>query len=294
MPVRSCLALILAWCLAAGAAEAEAEYLGAYHWTHDGRAFRGFSALEITADGSEVLAISDIGVSIAARLEREGGVIVGIESKWLGALFAPDGTLKRQIRNDAEGLAGDPAGPFYLSMERNHRVVRHAHRAAPEEPLPALPKELRARKQNEGLEALAMDAGGRLYTFPQTSGGTPPVFPVYRLEGEAWAQPFSLPALGRYDAVGADFGPDGQLYVLERWFRGPLGFRTRVRRFTLSGDGTAVASEETLLTATSLTWNFEGLAIWRDEAGNIRLTMITDNNSKRWLGTWLAEFRLNE
>ena len=35
----------------------------------------------------------------------------------------------------------------------------------------------------------------------------------------------------------ADFGPDGQLYLLERDFGWLAGFATRVRRFTLGPDG---------------------------------------------------------
>ncbi len=76
--------------------------------------------------------------------------------------------------------------------------------------------------------------------------------------------------------VGADFGPDGRLYVLERTFSA-LGFRTRVRRFDLLGERDA---GETLLRRGNgpVRQPRRHFAVWRDAAARSRLTLVSDDN----------------
>jgi len=91
--------------------------------------------------------------------------------------------------------------------------------------------------------------------------------------------------------VAADFGPDGRLYVLERQFRGLMGFASRVRRFRLGMD--RLLAEETLLeTAVGLHDNLEGLSVWRDAGGALRLTMIADDNFSFFQRTEIVEYRV--
>ncbi len=132
-------------------------------------------------------------------------------------------------------------------------------------------------QRNSSLEALAIDGNGWLYTLPERSGAEDAPFPVWRFRNGKWDQPFDLPRRGAFLPVGADFGPDGKIYMLERRFSGILGFASRVRRLTLGPDG--VIDEQTVLESpTGRHDNLEGLAVWRDQAGAIRLTMISDDN----------------
>jgi hypothetical protein len=48
-----------------------------------------------------------------------------------------------------------------------------------------------------------------------------------------------------------------------------------------------------LETATGTYDNLEGLAVWRDDAGAIRLTMISDDNFKSFQVTQFVEYRVN-
>jgi len=146
---------------------------------------------------------------------------------------------------------------------------------------------------NAGLEALAIDSAGMLYTLPERSGAPTRPFPLYRFDGVRWSIPWRLPRRGRYLAVGADFGPDGRFYLLERDFNGLLGFSSRVRRFTLGPEG--ALTEETLLTTRNLRHgNLEGLSVWRDGAGEIRLTMVADDNFSFFQQTEIVEYRITE
>ena len=89
-----------------------------------------------------------------------------------------------------------------------------------------------------------------------------------------------------FAVTGADLGPDGRLYVLERNFTG-LGFRSRLRRVNMDG-----SEEEILLTTPTGTHdNLEGVAIWADDQG-LRATMISDDNFRFFQRTEVVDYRL--
>jgi len=193
---------------------------------------------------------------------------------------------------DAEGLARAPDGKLFVSFEGQHRVWCYGGFGTAAEALPPHER-FREMPANAGLEALAIDSAGMLYTLPERSGAPTRPFPLYRFDGVRWSIPWRLPRRGRYLAVGADFGPDGRFYLLERDFNGLLGFSSRVRRFTLGPEG--ALTEETLLTTRNLRHgNLEGLSVWRDGAGEIRLTMVADDNFSFFQQTEIVEYRITE
>ena len=91
--------------------------------------------------------------------------------------------------------------------------------------------------------------------------------------------------------AGADTGPDGRLYVLEREFAKWRGFATRVRSFAYGADG---LTDEQLVLQTPIGQhdNLEGLAVWQDDTGAIRLTMVSDDNFFVFQRTEFVEYRL--
>ena len=101
--------------------------------------------------------------------------------------------------------------------------------------------------------------------------------------------PFSVTRPDAFVPVGADIGPDGLFYLLERDFTG-IGFRSRVRRFDMTG-----GQAETLFqTGTNTYDNLEGLSVWRDATGAIRLTMVSDDNFKFFQQTQIVEYRVTD
>jgi hypothetical protein len=118
-------------------------------------------------------------------------------------------------------------------------------------------------------------------------------FPVYRLRDGVWDKSLSIPREGAFLVAGADFGPDGRLYVLERDFTWTGGFATRVRRFALGAEGFD-AGETLLETSLGGTDNFEGISVWTDAAGVTRVTLIADDNFFVLQSTVVAEYRLIE
>ena len=279
---------------APAAQSGEAELLGSYTWTREGeKEFGGFSGLELTERGTRFTAISDHGGIVTGRLLRDArGVVTGVEAGKVRRIRRPDGLILTRDAKDTEGLAQANDGTLYISFERHHRVMRLDR---PGGRLAPLPRDRRFGHllHNAGLEALAIDAAGRLHAIPERSGygGTP--FPVYRFDGEAWEHAHDLPRRGKFLVVGADFGPDGRLYILERAFRAvTFSFASRVRVFTLGERG--VEAEETLLVSRFGEHdNLEAIDIWQDAAGGLRMTLLSDDNFLRLQVTEFVDYRLS-
>ena len=263
-------------------------YLGSYRWQMDNPDFGGFSAIELDDAGVRFIALTDKGHVVEGRLVRDAAArLVAVEAGRVVALRDIEGGPLRKRASDSEGLAMTPQGGFYVSFEGQHRV---RHYTAVDQPALRVVghHDFADMQMNSSLEALAIDTRGHLFTLPERSGALDRPFPVYRFDGQGWDIPFSLSRSAGFLPVGADFGPDGWLYLLERALTGP-GFRSRVRRFDIAGD--RVNAEEVLFqTRTGQHDNLEGISVWQDGTGRIRLTMIADDNFKFFQRTELVEY----
>lgn len=306
MPKRSRLALIGGLIGAAfgfglvstGAQDTpRAEFISSTEWDapeRDDALFGGFSGLETDETGTRFTALSDRATIWQGRFTRDAeGRIASIETlDEPFPLHDRDGVRLTRFTADSEGLAIAPDGQLFVSFEGLHRVARYDLSRLPSDPLPR-PDAFDALQANSSLEALAVDESGTLYTLPERSGLLNRPFPVFRYRNGTWDQPFSIPRDGDWLPVGADFGPDGQFYLLERDFWGLLGFLTRVRVFTVEGDRLG-GGEVLLETRAGRHDNLEGLAVWRDSQGAIRLTMVSDDNFRLLQRTEFVEYRLRD
>ena len=266
-------------------------FLGAFDWRADDPKFGGFSGLELSADGSSYVALSDRGGFTQGKILRDAeGRIKSVTAARVQRLQGEDGKPLKPLQSDSEGLALAPDGSMFVSFEGGARVAHYPRLDGPAENLPSAP-EFAKLQRNSSLEALAIGPDGALYTLPERTGNANHPFPVYRFRDGKWDTTLSVPREGGFLPVGADFGPDGRYYLLERDFRGLAGFASRLRRFTVTPD--AMTDEVTLLeTPTGLYDNLEGLSIWRDAKGHLIATMVSDDNFAFFLRTQLVEFRL--
>lgn len=270
-----------------------ATLVGEYRWVSDDALFGGFSGLKVSADGGAFTTVSDGGIVGSGAFERaESGEITGVSGYEFGPLRTSKGVPTEGRTSDAEGLAIRDDGALVVSFEGYHRIMVYSTPDASAE-WHKHNHEFDNFQNNSGLEALAYDGDGVLYAIPERSGVLTRPFPVYRFKNDEWDQPFGIPRLPPYLVVGADFGPDGKFYVLERHLSGIFGFRTRVRRFEISGDSIS-AGEVLLETSAGKHDNLEGISIWRDSAGDIRVTMISDDNFRAFQRTEFVEYRLTE
>lgn len=264
-----------------------AEFVTSVTWRHDADWFGGLSGIDISADGNRFVAVTDRGQLLAGTFERDGQQMVGATVVKNRTLPNDPRTPERFPFTDAEGVAWGRDGVIFVSFEHAQRVLQFDSWEA-EAIWPHYTRAWNALGGNIGLEALAIGAAGDLITMPEgvLSGATEAL--VYRREpGQPWAQSLTLPLVDGFRPVGADYGPDGYLYLLEREAR--YGFRTQIRRFDVDRSGFDrwdVVLETPLMRHA----NLEGLAVWADSAGNIRLTMVSDNNFYPMVPTRLVEY----
>ncbi|AWB50150.1 hypothetical protein HYN69_01125 [Gemmobacter aquarius] len=296
MHKRPLFALILGFALIGGlqgsaSPPLPAGYLQSYRWTLDDANFGGLSGIVVWPDGARFLAISDKGAFVEGRMERAAdGSIAGVSSGPMRPLLARGSAGLAKGRTDSEGLAVGPDGRVFVSFEGVARVLEYDRISGSALNLPSHPDFARMQI-NSALEALAVDGEGTLYTLPERSGAMDRPFPVYRFRGGVWDQPFDVPRRGGFLAVDADVGPDGRFYLLEREFQGLAGFASRVRSFALTGGGVADERVE-MQSATGQHDNLEGLSVWRDGTGGLRMTMVSDDNFNFFQTTEIVEYRV--
>ena len=159
----------------------------------------------------------------------------------------------------------------------------------------------RRMSPNQGIEAVAVLQGGRLKgsvvafaeRFTRGSG--------YHT-GWIWVggepKPFQLRDIDGFNITDAACLPNGDLLVLERYFRWSEGVKMRVRRLAAGEiEPGARLTGQTLIDANSgfEIDNMEGLALHRGAGGETVLTMISDDNFNHMLQrTLLLQFTLIE
>ena len=276
------------------------DYVATYVWTAKSKDdnFGGFSGIEISPDGNSFHVISDRAHIYWGSIDRDhAGRIRGMNVAGRAHLKDSKGNVLPAGRlGDSEGLAIAPRGRTWITFEGLDRLAAYDDPDGPARRIPR-PPVLTELDVNSGMEALAITDTGKLLAIPERSGVDTRPYPVLRYDPatRSWDVAFQIARQGRWLPTGADMGPDGQLYVLERDFRGLLGFQSRIRRFDITDatTGTVLEGEELLVTAPLQYDNLEGIAVWNDGIG-LRITMISDDNFLFVQRTELVEYRLWE
>lgn len=252
---------------------------------------RGFSAIEVSDDGSSFLALTDRAFLYRGSFQRgPDGAITAVASKGPEHILSDNARHFDELNADLEGLAWADDGKIWFSDEGYHYVIFiDPHTRLTQWVRP--PPDFQSFPSNRGIEALALDDQGRVIAIPEGVHDAGFRFPVYRFDGTTWTQPYKVQGDFFFVPVGADTGPDGRLYLLERGYVPWIGFASRLRSFAFGPEG---LSDERLLLRTGLGdfGNFEGIAVSRIGDGALRLTLITDSGAEAAGQTEIVEFRL--
>lgn len=285
------------------------EWLASLRLTSPSKKFGGYSGLAIDKTGTKLLAVSDIGTWLSARLVYRNGRMEKLTNARIGKIKGLGGKLlKGKFASDSESIAmvtpGAVAGKAYISFERRHRIA--VHRVTADGIGPAirhmkLPGQVRSAKGNSGIEGITVMRAG------PAKGSVLAFTEEYLAENGdhlGWLIGGPRPGrvtLKRYNGFAitdlANLG-NGDVVVLERKFRFTEGVKTRLRRIKASQiragaelDGKVLLESDDVREID----NMEGLAVHQDEGGRDILTIISDNNfNQRFQRTLLMQFRLVE
>jgi len=255
---------------------------------HDADWFGGISGLEVFGGGAQYLAVTDRGHLFGGSLARKEGRLITVTVDNQRSVIADDMTEFEFPHGDAEGLAAAPDRRLHVSYEHAHRVQSFG--TWEDDPVwTGYAPSWNALSKNGGLEALAVDNEGTIFAIPERVASGAWAALVYRYGDDGqWQQPFTLPVDSGFSPVGADFGPDGRLYILERGLY-PFGFFSRVRSMQVTPDGVEDTRVE-LHTPFRKYGNLEGIAVWQDENDKLRLTMVSDDNFQWFLPSQIVEY----
>jgi len=254
--------------------------------------FGGWSGLIVSADGSRMISQSDEAHwFISDLLYDASGNLSGLRDTQLADMADLNGKPMAGKEGDAEGLTAltpeGPDGPVLVSFERNHRVWRY-DLTRDEKPEPVtMPDAIKALEFNSGLEGLTMFRPHSILAVAETAQSPNGDHPAWLVAYDGNDAGVTYGALGikphaPYEISDAAMGPDGNLYLLERHYFGPLGgVVIAVREI----DGAAVAAGARLegheiaqFTMHENIDNMEGLSLRRGADGKILLYMISDDN----------------
>ena len=282
------------------------EFLGGLVLASDDPEFGGLSGLRTADHGRELLAITDEGNWLAARLATDdAGRPTAIADVEMAPILDDAGRRLRGKRwADAESLTVhrvDGALEARVGFEGRHRVTAHrggtdprSIMTAPGRPV-AVPAEIAGLARNEGLEAIADGpAGNPLVLIAEAPDAGASTIPGWIVGGPAPGR-FRLATTDGFAATDAAFLPSGDLLVLQRRLSFFGGFSMRLVRIAAADlrPGATVVGQ--LLLASQggdEIDNMEGLAVDTAPDGTTLVTLISDDNFFWLQNTVLLRFRL--
>jgi hypothetical protein len=262
--------------------------------------FGGFSGLARLNGGRDLVAVTDRGYWLTAKVAYRGGRLSGLEDGEMAAILGGSGRpLTRSGLFDTESLCIHD-GTAYVGIERKHEIARFDWARdgveARARPVP-VPPEIKRLPRNRGLEALGvMPAGplkGTLVAIAERSGKEDEPTLGALLGGR---QPglFKLARHDGYDITDLAFLPSGDMLVLERWYQPLRGVGMRMRRIAGREIRPGALVDGPRLIEADLGFeidNMEGLSVHLEEGKTI-LTLISDDNFSFLQRTLLLEFEL--
>lgn len=276
------------------------EFRGGLILSSPAEGFGGLSSLLLDPDGAHFIAASDRGSWLSGRILSEGDRPTGIAEAHLAPMRVAGGTLAGRGRADVESLVRTKAG-ILAGIERKQEVwifpgadpLNSGGRRLLSDP------SLDALGNNESLEAMLAPPDGKpaaLIVIAEESPDDPAVLPGFLfgpLKKPAPMGRFAVRRTDEFSATDAALSDDGMVYMLERRFDFLRGVAMRIRRFPLSEIRPGALIDGEVLISVSRVMaidNMEALALHRNAAGELILTVLSDDNFSALQRTLLLRF----
>ncbi len=278
---------------------AATEAFGPFTWrggltlTSPAADFGGLSGLVIGKGCEELLAVSDMGHWLQARLQYDDkGRLSGMSSAGLQPLRNSEGgSLGGKVQADAEALTRLADGKLLVGFERLVRFGRYEGVKAKFRPVPH-PKDMDTGPDNAQIEAVGQLADGRLLAIGEGQFDASGNIRAWAWKGGETAA-FTLTRHGDYRVTDLAVMADGSVLTLERRFTTTSMPGMAVRRFKSSAIARgAMVAPELLLEATAPAYvidNMEGIAVC-ERQGETRVTLVSDDNFSPLQSTILLQF----
>lgn len=286
-------------------------YLGGLQLKSSDQRFGGLSSLIVTADGKQILSVSDCGLWVGASLDYADGQLAGLHNLVIAPLLDPKGQSLAncdddKFNGDAESLTELPGTGMVVGFEGKHRLWLYGagysdfmmHKMARPLPLPVdIMDELATLPDNGGIEALTTLADGKtLVAIAEDNPKGGDIVPGWII-GETQIARFQYVASDGFRASDLTTLPDGDLLVLERRLTLMQGLGARIKRIRKEDlrDGKIVLGEEvaTLSYPYNID-NMEGIAARTGPDGRPLIYLVSDDNYFPLQRTILMMFRLEE
>jgi len=278
------------------------EFVGGLELSSPSGSLGAMSAIRLSDDRRAFLGVMNTGFWYAGRFGRgASGELTGVTDFTVSPILDADGqTSDKKWKVDAEGLAlrGDEV---LVSFERQSRVDAYPAKApGSARPLRSLALQipLAEIRNNRGPEALmvapeASPLAGDVVVVTERS---------LNAAGDIYAAVLTGPLKGvffvkrhpPYDVTDGDFLPNGDLLLLERRFSIAGGIGMRIRRIDGSRLGPGNLVDGPVLLEADFGHqidNMEGLDVSTDEAGQVFVTLVSDDNHSILQRNLVLEFR---
>lgn len=254
------------------------------------RNFGGFSGIELSKDGTKMLAVSDRGNWLKADIVYKDGIISDIVNASMAPILNAKGKVFKYWKADSEGLTkrNGSLNDVVISVERDQAIYRFKFGKSG---LKAKAMNWGSIKDadkipaNRGLEAITALPIGHAYRGWMLTAAEKKL----TKEGNhtAWLvngkQDHSLfiKRHGGYDLTDLNYLPNGDIVLLERAIGLFTGPQMQIRQICGKDiKPNALVDGKKLLSAN---WgeavdNMEGLAVHKAPNGEVILTVISDNN----------------
>lgn len=281
-------------------------YLGGLRLRSGAKGFGGFSGLDISSDGTRLIAVSDFGRRLDARLVYSKDRLTGVSDARLAPLTGLNG---KPITGKGEGDAEEITrlgGAMLVSFERHHRILAYPADGSKLRAI-APPGGLERAPANGGIEALTALPGGRLLAILEAATAVSNMASsgaslAWIRNDRSWMK-LHYVRTGKLSPAGAATVPAGKgagdVLVIERHWSLLAGTRVRIAR--LGANALAKAEPGAMLHPRQIARleapltvdNFEGIAIWRGPGGAAYVYLISDDNFNPLQETLLLLFRLD-
>ncbi|MHA1524208.1 MAG: esterase-like activity of phytase family protein [Alphaproteobacteria bacterium] len=270
--------------------------------------FGGFSDIAVDKSGKRLLAISDQGAWLNAELTYAQGRLTGLKHATMATMKGSRGQAYRSKRwSDAEAMATGPrglGGTVWVAFERRHRIEAYRFGKAGGKAAAnrrVLPAPLANAPDNKGIEAMTRLGAntvspGSLLVVTEGVRDAKGDSVAWLLGGKSPGR-LTIARDGDYNVTEIATLPNGDLVLLERYLGSLIDFSIRLRRIKARDVVPSARLEGRILFEGGLRYtidNMEGLSVHKSPDGEVRLTLISDDNFSRFQRTLILQFALVE